>query len=284
LGETASDNHYADLTGDPLPELRLGRFPVNTSAETRAVVEKIISYETDPLSGDWNRRLLFGADNPSSAGDHHFDADQTFNSYATPASGYAGARVYLSETVGPSYLYTTAQAARDALIAQLDRGALLYTYFGHASWHQEAVLETDGYAPLFHRDHVAQLSNQRRWPVVLHMTCLTAHYIHRTSNTLDESLLRTADVGAVAVWGPSGSSVASGHRILNQSVYQAVFDDGQAELGVAIHSALLNLYAIGYYEDLIQTYHLFGDPALALDLTFTDLPFSNFLPIILRGG
>jgi hypothetical protein len=285
LGETASDNHYADLTGDPLPELRLGRFPVNTAAEARAVVEKIISYETDPLPGDWNRRLVFGADNRSTAGDHHADADQEYIAYATPGYGYVGARVYLSETAGPPHLYTRAQAARDALIAQLDRGALLYTYFGHASWHQEAVLETDGYAPLFHRDHIAQLSNQRRWPVVLHMTCLTARYIHLTSDTLDESLLRTAGVGAVAVWGPSGSSLAWGHRILHRSFYEAVFDDGQAELSVAIHSALLNLYAAGEdYEDLIQTYHLFGDPALELDMTFTDLPFSIFLPIILRGG
>jgi hypothetical protein len=286
LGETASDNQYADLTGDPLPELRLGRFPVNTPAQVQAIVDKIISYETDPLPGDWNRRLVFGADNPSTAGDHHSDADEQYITYATPGYGYVGARVYLSETAGPSYMYTRAQAATDALIAQLDRGALLYTYFGHASWHQEAVLETDGYAPLFHRDHIAQLNNQRRWPVVLHMTCLTAHFTHLTSETLDESLLRTAGVGAIAVWGPSGSSVAPGHRLLHRSFFQAVFDDGQAELGVATQSALLNLYAAKgqVYEDLIQTYHLFGDPALALDMTFTDLPFSIFLPIILRGG
>jgi len=71
MGETASDHQYADLTGDILPELRLGRFPVNTPAEVEAIVNKIISYEADPLVGNWNRRLVFGADNPSTAGERY---------------------------------------------------------------------------------------------------------------------------------------------------------------------------------------------------------------------
>jgi hypothetical protein len=142
------------------------------------------------------------------------------------------------------------------------------------------VLETDNYAPLFHRDHIAQLSNQSRLPVVLHMTCLTGHYIHLTSNTLDESLLRAEDVGAVAVWGASGSGVTSGHRILHRSFYHAVMDDKQDALSTAISAGLLSIFAAGTHDDLVQTYHLFGDPALSLHLTRTDLPFSAFLPII----
>ncbi len=283
LGETASDNHYADLSGDLLPEVRLGRFPVNTAAEAEAIVDKTISYETDPLPGEWNRRLVFGADNPSDAGDHHAHADGEFITYATPKYGYQGARVYFSETADAPHLYDDAEAAQNALIAELNQGALFYTYFGHASWHQEAVLETDNYAPLFHRDHIARLSNQRQWPVVLHMTCLTGLYTHLTSNTLDESLLRTKDVGAVAVLGASGYGVATGHMVLHRSLYQAVFDYGQTELSGAINAAQTNLYAVGIYNDLIETYHLFGDPALALNTSARDLPFSTFLPIIERG-
>jgi hypothetical protein len=280
LGETASDNRYADLTGDPLPDLRLGRLPVNTLAEVDAIVNKIILYETNPLLGDWNGRLLFGADNPSEAGNHHADADSEFTTYATPAYSYGGERVYLSVTAGDPHLYTDAESAQDALIAALNRGALFYTYFGHSSWHQEAVLETDHNAPLFHRDHITRLSNHRRWPVVLHMTCFTGRYIHLTSNTLDESLLRTENVGAVAVWGASGNGVATGHRVLHRSFYQAVLDNGQTELGAATHAALVGLYAGGMHYDLIDTFHLFGDPALVLNMTIADLPFSVFLPII----
>jgi hypothetical protein len=283
LGETTSDNRYADYTGDLLPDVFLGRFPVNTAAETEAVVDKILRYETDPAAGLWSQRLLFGADNPSTAGDHHAHADSEFNTYAVASKGYAGTRVYLSTTPGAPYLYTDAEAAQEALIAALNRGALLYSYFGHASWHQEAVLETDNYAPLFHRDHIARLANQGRWPVVLHMTCLTGRYTHPSSDTLDESLLRARDVGAIAVWGSSGSGVATGHRILHRSFYQAVVGDGQTQVSAAIHGALTDLFASGAYDDLIETFHLFGDPALKLYLTAHDLPFSTFLPIMARN-
>ena len=281
MGETSSDKWYAELTGDLLPDLRLGRLPVNTPDEVTAVVSKTINYEVSPNPGRWNGRLVFGADNPSTAGDHHDDADKEHDVYATPAYGYEGVRVYLSETGGASHMYTDAEDAREALIDALNQGALLYTYFGHASWHQEAVLETDGYAPLFHRDHIEQLDNEHRWPLVLHMTCFTGYYIHRNSDTLDEGLLRTDDVGAVAVWGPSGNGVVVDHRLLSESFYRGVFDDGQTELGAATHAALAGLYANGVAYDLIDTYHLFGDPAMDLNLV---LPFPMYLPIITRGA
>jgi hypothetical protein len=284
IGETTSDHRYADLTGDILPELRMGRLPVNTPEETTAVVDKIIDYETDPSLGTWNSRLVFGADNPSSAGNHHEDANSEFISYTVGITTYQGVRVYLSETGGESHLYTDAQAAQTALIGELNRGALLYTYFGHASWHQEAVLETDGWAPLFHIDHIAELNNSRRWPVVLHMTCFTGHYIHRIDDTLDENLLRAEGAGAVAVWGASGNGLVDGHNVLHRSFYQSVFDNGQTELGAATNAALAALYpyAGGAYNDLIDTYHLFGDPAMELNMTIVDLPNSIFLPIVMR--
>jgi hypothetical protein len=279
-GETASDNRYADLSGDPLPDLRVGRLPVNTPAEVQAIVDKIILYESDPLPGDWNRRLLFGADNPSTAGDHHKHADAEFMKYVGPTYGFEGERIYLSESSGAPHLYTSAAAAQDALIAGLNRGALFYSYFGHASWHQEAVLETDNYAPLFHQDHISRLTNYRRWPVVLHMTCLTGWYTYLSGATLDESLLRTPDVGAVAVWGASGYGVATGHRVLHRSFYRAAVDESQRELSAAIHTALVDLYAAGVYNDLFETFHIFGDPTLKIHFTRVDLPFSVFLPII----
>ncbi|HDQ70994.1 MAG TPA: hypothetical protein ENN19_02730 [Chloroflexi bacterium] len=287
MGETATDHWYADLTGDDLPDLRLGRLPVNTADEASAVVEKIVTYEAHPLPERWNDQLLFGADNPSTAGDHHADSDSEYETYATPAYGYRGTRVYFSETAGEPHLYTQASAAQDALIAAFNQGALLYTYFGHASWHQEAVLETDNYAPLFHLDHISRLDNARRWPVMLHMTCFTGRYVYPDGDTLDESLLRAQGVGAVGVWGSSGNGLAPGHSVLHRTFYQSVFDSGddeQPDLGASIHAALAALYADGVYRDLIYTYHLFGDPAMRLNMTILDWPYAIFLPVVTRDA
>ena len=289
MGETSSDNRYADLTGDRLPELRLGRLPVNSPAETTAIVDKIIAYD-DASGGLWTRRLLFAADNPSTAGDHRADADQQYLTYASPTStyGYEGVRVYLSETAGPSYYYTSAEAARNALISALDSGVLLYTYFGHSSWLQEAVLETDGYAPLFHVSHIPQLNNSGRWPMVLQMTCFTSYYIHPTEDTLDESLLRVADNGVIATWGSSGNGVTPDHRLLNGAFLSSLFGgpvwgDEQPEVGANVQAALTALYAEGASYELIDTYHLLGDPALELRVSPSgNLPHILYLPLIAR--
>ena len=69
IGETAADNRYVTVSGgDTLPDMYIGRLPVNSAAETTAMVTKIMAYEQDPLQGDWNTRLTFVADNADSGG------------------------------------------------------------------------------------------------------------------------------------------------------------------------------------------------------------------------
>lgn len=68
MGETAANNRYALLDGgaqgggDILPDLLVGRLPVNTIMETQIVVDKIVRYETDPYPGGWNSNVVFAAD------------------------------------------------------------------------------------------------------------------------------------------------------------------------------------------------------------------------------
>jgi hypothetical protein len=78
-----ADQYFADLTGnwdrdgdsvwgertddapDLLPEVVVGRLPVNTAEEVRNYVNKLIRYETDPGAGDpsyLNRTFFFSAD------------------------------------------------------------------------------------------------------------------------------------------------------------------------------------------------------------------------------
>jgi hypothetical protein len=43
--EIASDNWYADLDDDHLPDVAIGRIPADTPAELARIVEKILAYE-----------------------------------------------------------------------------------------------------------------------------------------------------------------------------------------------------------------------------------------------
>jgi hypothetical protein len=268
-GETAADNRYAAISGaDPLPDVFLGRLPVSSSAEAAMVVHKILQYERDPIYGDWNARHVFVADNPDAAGDYDDMLDAVYDAHV--ASPWIGSKIYLG--------VLSAEAARQQTLGAWHRGALLISFAGHSSWHQwaeEALLDIHD---------VDYLWNDRQWPVVLSMTCFTGYFQHPEYGTLDEELLRLDGGGAVATWSPSGLGAAEGHDVLFQGFYDAVFTDGESELGPSISAAKLDLYAQApEHADLLDTYHLFGDPAMALNLTIRPWPSSTYLPVGLKN-
>ncbi len=267
-GETAADNRYAAVVGDdPLPDVLLGRLPVTTPAEATAVVQKILSYEQTPWLGEWNAHHVFVADDTDDGGDFAASADLIYNLVSDP---WSGQRIYLDDL--------SADAARQETLSAWQRGALLMSFVGHSSWHQWAV------EALIDIHDVPDLHNDHRWPVLLAMTCFTGFFHHPEYATLDESLLRLDGGGVVATWSPSGLGVGTGHDHLQQGFYQAVFTDGQTQLGPAILAAKLRLYTHApAHADQLDTYHLFGDPALALNLTIRPWPYSTFLPLASRN-
>jgi hypothetical protein len=111
------------------------------------------------------------------------------------------------------------------------------------------------------------------------MTCFTSAFQVPGFSTLDEALLRSTVGGAVAVWGPTGLGVATGHSDLEEGFY-ARLAEGKTTLGSAILSGKLQLAndhpAFG---DLIDTFTLLGDPATPLSLEvgpgWLYLPFLN---------
>jgi hypothetical protein len=264
-GETAADNRYAAVSGDDsLPDVMLGRLPVTTMAEATTVVQKILDYEQEPWLGDWNARHVFVADDADDAGDFAALATVVHNLLTDP---WIGQQIYLDDL--------PAEAARQETLAAWNQGALLVSFVGHSSWHQWAI------EALLDIHDVPNLHNDRRWPVLLSMTCFTGFFHHPEYVTLDESLLRLDGGGAVATWSPAGLGVATSHDHLYRGFYQAVFAGGHAQLGPAILAAKLNLDTQApAHAELLDTYHLFGDPAMALNLTIRPWPYSTYLPIV----
>ena len=114
------------------------------------------------------------------------------------------------------------------------------------------------------------------------MTCFTGSFHRPEVATLDESLLRLSGGGAVAVWGSTGLGVSTGHVSLQSGFYQAINDHEDRDLGAATLAGKMELYATGSHQELLDTFTLFGDPALKMNLTIT--PYSNqvYLPIVRR--
>ncbi len=277
-GETAADNQLATVAGqDNLPDLLIGRLSATTSAEVTTMVDKIIHYETNPAFGNWNAAQIFVADNPDGAGDFYAEADEGYNRVQSP---FWGKRLYYSNTpTGQPYVFASADSLRGNFLASFNSGASLVTFHGHSSWHQWAE------ESLFHLNDITSLNNQYRLPVVLEMTCFTGFFHHPEYPALDESLLRRSGGGAIAVWGSTGLGVSPGHARLQAGFLQAIFDQGETNLGAAVLAGKTTLYATGSNLDLLDTMTLFGDPALKLYLTVTPVNYTNqiYLPLVTRN-
>jgi uncharacterized repeat protein (TIGR01451 family) len=270
IGQVAADNRYVAISGDDvLPDMHVGRLPVKTHAEASAVVAKILGYERDPPEGDWNRRVLFVADNPDDAGDFYASSDAVADGYL-PAP-YAADKVYYGLT------HPTPAGAQVAIIEAINSGRLLVNYVGHALY----LFWADWDEQLFHVDSVPALANAGRLPFMVPMTCLDGYYTHPSPpgndiSSLGESIVRAPNGGAIASWSPTGFGLTSGHDFLNRGLFEALFLNGVARLGPATTQGKLYLYSnTGGYRDLIDTYTLFGDPALQLNVLKTDVAISK---------
>jgi hypothetical protein len=282
-GETAADNQFVALSGDDnLPDMLIGRLAVNTATEATTVVDKIIQYETSPAPGNWNTRHIFVADKPDS-NDFHSDSDQGYQQIQAP---FVGQRFYYdSASGGEPYIYTDEDALRTDFLNTFNQGVGFVTFHGHSSWLQWAQ---DGilryYPPPYPAsspNDLASMNNQSRLPIVLEMTCFTGSFHRPEVTTIDESMLNRSNGGAVAVWGSTGLGIATGHVSLQTGFYEAV-NQNESNLGAAILAGKTKLAATGFHQDLLDTFTLFGDPALTMDFSVTTYSNQIYLPIIQR--
>jgi hypothetical protein len=266
-GETAADNRYVTLAGnDALPELLLGRLPVNSLSETQTVVNKIVNYETQPFPGGWNANAAFVADNADGGGDFSSDSEYLATNYIDPP--FLAQRIYY---LPPTSTITGTQTT----ILSRWNAAGLMVFTGHSSIHQWAEER------LFHSDDVASLTNQRQLPVLVELTCFTGSFHVPNSVTMDEALARHPNGGAVAVWGATGLGLSTGHQALAEGFLNTIYTPSKT-LGEAVLAGKVNLAGTGTGEnlDLIDTYHLLGDPAMKLDLTIVPWTDALYLPVI----
>lgn len=256
LGETAADNRFVTVVGDDaMPDLHLGRLPVNNQTELAAMVNKIIAYEEAPAPGAWRTQAVFVADNNDAAG--HFDAlSDAAAAYMPPE--FSVRKIYLGSA---DYPINQAVLAQQATLDAFNRGPLLFNFVGHSAisnWAAEI---------LFGVNSLPAVSNTT-YPIVLAMTCLEGTYQDPRFAGVAESVVRLSGRGAVASWSPTGLGVATGHDYLHRGFYDALFNWDVNRLGPATTAGKLYLFTKAQggdgsprFRDLLDTYVLLGDPA-----------------------
>ena len=263
-GNPVSDNWFVcfDGKGDFLPEMFVGRIPVESVEQAEIVVDKIIAYENTP-TGNWKKNVLFITGGFNKSEQRMFMNQTTFliSNYVTPPPASCRALQINKTTDG----YFEGEKKEEILEA-VDRGVVWLNFLGHAG--------SRTWDLMFNHPDIEELSNQDKYPFITSMTCHTGRFANPQLNSFGEHFVITGNKGAIGFWGTTGWGYVFQDNILLRNLFFGALVDTIHSLGQATTLAKIKLwesYGGGIYnESTIHQYTLLGDPIT--DLTLPEKP------------
>jgi Ca2+-binding RTX toxin-like protein len=244
-GILSSDTKYADFIGDDgLPDVSIGRLPAKSAQELAVIIQQIIDYEAliDSLRDD----VILLADATTRGGDFGASSDSITDALRNDWDVTA---VYRSEL-------GDLESTRALFFDEIRKAPRLVNYLGHASTESLGRRET-----LLGIEDLATMTIEGPQPVFAAMTCVASRFAAPGQVSLGEALL-IDDQGAIAVWGPSGVSIHEQATLLARELLTELSSGSETRLGPMIDRALPVVADLELGRDMIEMYHLLGDPAL----------------------
>ncbi len=295
--DDGTDFYYSllDGEGDLLPDVYLGRFPVNSEEEVRAIVEKIIAYENMTPS----KKVLLASYFQDDGLDGICDRDyiytcESFASYLLKRQ-YDITRVY-TKTPGsiPSYYGNNTAVPKSLsfdgttqeIIHAINSGVALVNHRDHG--------DTQGWNhPAFRVEDLQELCN-KRYPILFNVDCTTGQFdietekarretegtpLATSGESFSEQLLSMRNRGMVAIIAPTRETTNSLNNVFNQGLMEAIWPkmfeapySSATRLGQVLYRARIKVLREfgdnGWVSEKILTnfrqYHILGDPALRI--------------------
>ncbi len=224
--EIATDMPYADLDGDGVPDLAVGRIPAHSAEELAAVLRKVIRYEQSD-HGSWEKSLNVVS------GSGGFGA-------VTDAVLAAAGRQVITQTVPSLYSvqHICAAASSDGqpeidfaaeARRQLGNGGLAWIYLGHGLPTELVCTCKADAKPLLSVEDVPHLHSSPHNPLAVLIACYTGA-MDAPHECLAEELL-LAEQGPVAVIAATRVTMPYGNAVMGYELLRACFQDEPATLG-----------------------------------------------------
>jgi hypothetical protein len=245
-----TDTVYADVNGDGVKELAIGRFPVRTAAELANVVAKTLAY---PTAGHANQ-LVWVTDRESNS----------YNYRSISGNFTAGFTSWTKQFVDLNTYPTSggAASARGELVTALNGGKALLGYYGHSSpssWTREGLLT----ATLVNG---GLFNNATRPTALFQLGCWGAYFVDPQYSSLSHAFLLRPS-GAAAVIAATALTEVSSDELFS-SVALPSLRQGRRIGDVVRDSAnaiRLSPASAGAMDVIIGTTVL-GDPALRINV------------------
>lgn len=250
------DHEGADLAASRL-DIGIGRFPVHTVAQARAVVDKTLNYMKNKRKGSWKNRLLYLADDGDS-NIHMRQAESLASAVEQVFPQFMVNRIYVdaykkvSEASGVTIPDGTSRFAE-----LLDMGLLMLNYTGHGStteWAEEKILT---------QSMVKGLTNTNL-PLWVTATCDFTRY-DAPDESGGESVFLNPRGGGIALFTTTRVVFSDNNYNLNQRFTNHLFSRRNGKRNTLGEIMYLTKSSDGLQTDRNKlSFTLIGDPAMKL--------------------
>ena len=253
FANTPSDNPYADLDNDNIPELAIGRWPVRSQQDLSAIIKKSRDWQSNIKTTQYQNALLIAQPN-----------DSRNLSFVKQLEGRVSVALRQNsefDTITTVYMDEIEQngdenpviRARKMISDNINAGIELVSYAGHASpsaW---------GFQNIVNTGFIQELDNSGKPSIIMPLACYTTYYESTSVNTLAHQWLFAGDKGAVAIHGAS---------VLGEYRENAIFAERYLKnskqtqtIGKALLAAKREMSS---GNQMLTNWALLGDPTLPL--------------------
>jgi hypothetical protein len=241
-----------------LLDIAIGRLPVKTTAEAKAIVAKIKAYHDTRSLGDWRNNILFVADDEDS--NLHLNQTEGHTTMIDTTYPLFNVRkLYLDafpQEVGPggaSYPDVERQLNDD-----MESGVLLVNYIGHGGelgWAHERIL---------YNSMIKSWTNLYNMPVFVTATCEFSRFDDPERTSAGEFVFLNPEGGAIAMLTTTrvvyaGANNALLRRLYHNNAFETI-DNDYRTLGEIVMTTK-NKYSL---TTNTRNFTLLGDPTVRL--------------------
>ena len=226
-----TDMYYAEFDGDGdfIPDMFTGRLPAKDSIQLKAMIRKIIQYESfafaDTIDHYRKAMALTGFD----------EAYVTYmDGHVNYAAGYFNQNPYPTD----SYIFnhemndSIRNVRYDSVKMLIKEGIGFINYTGHGS-------ATSWLGTGINSSFPDQMTNESRYPLVISNACLTAKF--NENNCLGSNMVRAIDKGALAFIGCTNDSYWAEDYYWSVGAGAFVDDPSYEETGLGFYDRLFHL-------------------------------------------
>ncbi len=242
--EHVTDLYYGCMSDGYVPDIHRGRIPVTSNTQALIVVDKIISYEKNPVEDErfYKTGVHCAYFQDSYPRDSFEDRRFVLTSERVRESMLRDSvfctvdsivRIYYTDNnVCPTYWNNDIYAHGEEIPAELQKPA--YTWDGNSTNISNCINQKAFYVLM--RDHgerykwkepsysvtnIAELHNGDSLPVVFSICCHTGEF--DALSCFCEYFLKKSDGGCVAIYGASGTSLSGANDVLTEGMFDVIW-------------------------------------------------------------